>query len=463
MAVALILIAVCHAELEMVNLDDSIFASWTNGNSTFVGIWDGSFETVRRMGDYHSSVGLMETDSGYSLLYAGRDDDANGYFIDFCLLDTDDLTTVDSIRVYAEDMIYSPMPPAVYLFYVYLLRHTDGLNRVFFNCEPSTWGSYGYMNVVAGEVQYDSQDGLVIADTLHLEYEEWYIDNFPLTEPATDASGVPMCLVTMQGYYGGFSAEDILSISHRPAARASTMDDYMLYSYSGPPPGCVLANGSCSGNVLAIWEAVGPYQQRYSVFQSGDPEPLYTEVLPFDLPQDSHYSMSRDRGDSGLLLAWRQGSGIRVRHWEGEWNDYPHVVASGVATLRYKGLEVSSVPDGYWIGYYEESSEYPEFCFVPRDSVTGISEESGPEAGASPSVCPNPCSSFGSALFTGLPPDAEAAIVDLSGRLVRHMVASDSGAMEWDLREDSGLRCSAGIYFVVTEGAGHPLLRLVIL
>jgi len=308
------------------------------------------------------------------------------------------------------------------------------------------------MSLVTCRVSCGAREGIAIEERLFLDIRPLYPTRIMPGEPRS-STGPPICFLTINEQVSGFGSEALYCSCHQPAEPNRAMD-FSLFQWqsSVKKPGSVLASGSCSGRILAVWSSIAPEDVRYSVFDCGITEPLMTESLPFEIPRDGCLSMSRDPAEGGILLAWKDADRIMVRHWQESWNVYGHEVAAGVGELALQGLEVCRACGGYWLGWLEENGPSPYLIFLSEDSVTAVEEGSGPDQGLDPSAHPNPCRCGRTILVEGLPPGARISVLDISGRVIRSASSDSARTFHWSGANRSGRSYPPGIYLISVAG-----------
>jgi hypothetical protein len=199
---------------------------------------------------------------------------------------------------------------------------------------------------------------------------------------------------------------------------------------------------------------------NYSSFTNGLID--WSEEFPYYISAYNNcIAMSQNPADDGILLAWNEDDQVLVRHWDGGWNPYCYTIASGE---NPNAINVLSTEEGYWVGWIDDSTNMPKLVFVPRETVTGIEQESCIQQPAGLSVFPNPCQRNYPVTVTGLPGEVDVSVFDLSGRMVRTITSAPDGSLEWDFQTESSDRCSAGMYMMVVDSdpTFHPV-RLIVL
>ena len=217
----------------------------------------------------------------------------------------------------------------------------------------------------------------------------------------------------------------------------------------------ISALGSSSSGGVGLWSDSSGVQ-FYSVFVDSI-APASTDVYPFSHPTITESTaMTCNPSDNGILLAWYRDGEIRVRHWENEWNDFDHVVASGQASVSVSNIAVCSVDDGYWVAWLPEGAELPVLAYVDRGTVTGIvsfEEPVGIPVILHPSQ--NPFRESVNLTVEGNPLPQRLDVFDITGRLIRVLENdSMSSTFLWDGRNTSGQEMPPGTYFIQASTTG---------
>ncbi len=357
----------------------------------------------------------------------------------------DDMSTEDSI-VFSQDFEWS-VPG--------LLRRTAVpcwglLSRYmatyFSSGDEFMWVTNEYTVSESGELSLGNS--LFLHDPYPLpstRYPEDLVHN--VTFPVMDAFGSPV-MAQRQALSGSPMPPEpgswrIAAQCHNTTASSVYLTaDTLTWSTTESTEPELLASGSDYYEALFLWsDSTGTV--LYSVHDCVEG---FTSTSPFPGQGPSRLqaaAMSANPADPGLLLVWQSGDDLYCRHYSNGWNDYAHLIRSGLYPLSPGALAVCSVEDGYWVAYREASQ--PDVFFVDRNDVTGIGSSSSPVEPVHPSVWPNP---FSSCLSVGLSGEApvEVDLFDASGRLF----ANDSGEGTV-LMDTSDLPC--GCYLVrITSG-----------
>jgi hypothetical protein len=158
---------------------------------------------------------------------------------------------------------------------------------------------------------------------------------------------------------------------------------------------------------------------------------------------------------NGMLLAWVQGSELRCRHFDGEWNGYDHIVQTGLGSVADQDIAVCSDVDGYWIAWLESGAAEPELVYVPRDSVTGIAGGGISPAQLELDLYPNPFAEVLHVQPSGFTGACRISVYDTAGRAVES-AGIVNGSWEWDAGS-----LPAGLYSVVAESPEGAVTRRV--
>jgi hypothetical protein len=219
--------------------------------------------------------------------------------------------------------------------------------------------------------------------------------------------------------------------------------------------GQVRAIGSCSSAVLGFWTTNDNQELYYSVLQPGSDIPDSSVAAPYGIPVLAAIAMSANPEDDGILAVWQSGDELLCAHWEGEWNDYCHVVETGVSDLFNGDLAVCSVDSGYFVAW--ATPDEPQIRFIPRDDVTSVEPHDVTSSNRLEAE-PNPVPS-GTALTLTLPEGivSTVEIYDLTGRLVVRMEPGDNGTVNIDTS-----RLSPGTYLACTVMGRNVLTRKIV-
>jgi len=293
---------------------------------------------------------------------------------------------------------------------------------------------------------------------------------FSFLGPVSDGSNWPeFCSSVIEPGGSWPSWAGLSSCLHNPLADSTNLlfeGFYGAFDTLPDYPPCLMALGSCSDKAVLLWEdAYG--QVFFSDFDCVSPGIVSTTQYPWAHPNENNScAMSSNPDDTGMLLAWYQSGLIRCRYYQDGWNDFDHIADTGVSTVDESNIAVSSVDDGYWIAWLDNSSSEPELVFIDRGTVTGIETESTEPLSPEIELYPNPCNRFLSIEYSGLSLSGSARILihECSGRLVNRIdLESEEQVVIWDCSDRSGNRCEHGIYFVSLVGNGASVTEKVLL
>ncbi len=185
-----------------------------------------------------------------------------------------------------------------------------------------------------------------------------------------------------------------------------------------PVPNALVLGMCSSGQIGLLNDTAGVVWSADFNGSPVSPELSQIEIDHEDLPFPA--AMTCSASDDGILLAWFSGDEIIVRHWQGQWSTYSHVVES-CGNVGTGNISVCSDTDGYRVAWLEAGSSVPEVRFISRDTVTELDEEQsrGIPGGIVLSVSPNPAAGQAMVSFT-LPcaEDYQLTLFDISGRNV---------------------------------------------
>lgn len=459
--------------IDMLALGDSVFVTWNNywlpGSTSGIGIWADSIVQHRSLDYGYCSIGIMDTGSDSLLLLTGADYSS----VDFLLLDMNDLSTVDSMNLTSAELYWDPAPPETpSVGSVKILKQPLENNEVLFSCNLVCTLSYTYhyYGMTMGTVMVDPQSlALSVQTTAFWENETSNVLNyFRQIDLVTDSSGSPMTFaMVLRSYDIPYTPiiTSLHSLCYRDSGSGAEIESMCFHSGSTETgmSGWIHASGSCSDRILSIWRNQGDNPaMNYSSYFDGQLN--WSIPIPFDMPYSySCNAMSHDPDDQGILLAWEDcdSDEIRVRHWDWEWNQYYHVIASDLDPVS---IDVCYAEDGYFVGWLEETDLLPTLTFVPRETVTGIDSSMPVQQSAGCTAFPNPCRGDHPVSITGIPDEASIMVLDVTGRVVTTLRSASDGTFEWDLRDSFSNPCPAGVYVLLVEPGPTPeTARLILL
>lgn len=434
--------------------------------ATYVAEFDGVLDP-HYLGSY-GNVTLSAVESGgQPRLAAGCTNE--DYWLDpsfLLLLDPATLEVLASREFGVDDFGYQAGPFA--FDHISLEKHTESSDTALVVCsihDCVTEGRQYYPSyLVSAVVDYNDTAQLPLADTLQITVGNMSYDH----DYRGPVSTQQLEHLSTTAYTGGgmwFEAE-AASYLHQPAPSRTDargdMWDHRFYwiDYAEPPlEAHMMALGSSSDQAVALWEDTSG-TIRYTVF-SDSIAPDGTWELPFPEPGPGRpAAMSRNPELQGLLMGWFCDGQVRVRHYQGEWNAYDHVVGEGVSWVEEGNVAVHGVSGGFWVAWLESGEDAPELVFVDSASVSGTARGPVP-VGAALEVFPNP---FTACLTVDLggDSDGEVRVYDLSGRMVARLVPDDGGVCTWNGRDESGRAVPAGAYILrAVTGGGEAVSRVV--
>jgi len=402
-----------------------------------------------------ASIGQFESDTQAGLLVAVSDLE-QGVTDSLYLLGYTDLETL-SLRDVDPEEITGLEPPDGVNMDMRLSRYSLGGGGSCLAAYAAIYfSSMTDLQFLTSTVVWED-DQLVLQDTLRWAPSpgKMMVDHY--LPPVQTASGNPLAVWAESGGYWEFYMNHTACLHSFPSPRGA-LPNQPFYHYDTSEvfsKGTILALGSCAEEAVALWTTEWSLETRYSTFDCMSPETTSTAAFPWQWPDGTQCAMSSSPADSGLLLAWFQGGQIRCRHWNGEWNQYDHVVRDGTTISWGQNIAVCSSDDGYWVVWLPSGADYPEVEFVQRGDVTGIEgfEDHGFQSGLR--VWPNPASS---AITVAAPCGCgTVSLYDLSGRLVRTAGVGEAGIASM---ETGGL--ASGVYVVRSTGSGPQALKITI-
>jgi hypothetical protein len=229
---------------------------------------------------------------------------------------------------------------------------------------------------------------------------------------------------------------------------ADTLKQASLFGYFGEASADpeVLSSGYSQTDQIALWtDSAGVIWCSSFISSPASPDNSVLEISHSELPFAAALTKTRD--DTGILLAWYDGSGIMVRHWQGEWNDHAHIVEPW-AHVSPGNIAVCSDTDGYWVAWKDDTEPVPQYRFISRNTVTGIDDTQGGSSNeVQLAISENPVTRS-TRYSISLPVNARYSVClfDLYGRNLEEISSGEGGHVE-GLLDLSGY--PAGIYNVV--------------
>ena len=253
---------------------------------------------------------------------------------------------------------------------------------------------------------------------------------------------------TASGSWDGYPGPSFIGI-YIIYLESDTLHENTLYGISGNYPEIdpeVLAIGYSQTDQIALWtDTAGAVWCSNFISSPVNPATSALEIAHSEQPFAA--ALTKTREDAGILLAWYDGSNIMVRHWQGEWNGYAHIVEPWTH-VSPDNIAVCSDTDGYWVAWKDDLEMMPQYRFIQRNIVTGIDHTN---AGLSNEVLltisENPVSSATTFSVT-LPLNERYSLClfDLYGRDLGELASGEGGQFE-GLLDLSGY--PSGIYNVV--------------
>lgn len=457
---ALILLSTSSADIDLVCRDDVPYIIWSMSDKpTFLMQASGGFKIVFL--GYHTNVSLaiISNDSTDYLAAACTNYDPWMDPSRLMVIETETLDVLNSREVSVDNLGFQA---EAYSFdEIHLEKHSSGSDSCLMICSTRCCvvKDQSYYPVYLGScfVDFTETGSIILYDTLSTMIH--------------DHAG------TLQASFGPFSTQQIRHLSvtafftacpmsffhgrisshlHQiaPASRIEDMWSHSIYTietYGIPFDLGLVGAGSNSAEAVVLWEDTAGVM-KYSVFTDSI-APDVTYGFPFISPVISDpVAMSCNPEDPGLLLVWFDSilDQIRVRHYQDEWNDFDHVIASCPSGVLPGNIAVYSVEDGYYVAWLPGEESPPEFVFVDRATVTGIHDQpESPMISPVISISSNPfteCVSF--AVENGISIE-ELFVFDLYGRVVCTLHPTDDGTFHWDGYNNTGSTVSSGVYFIM--------------
>lgn len=240
----------------------------------------------------------------------------------------------------------------------------------------------------------------------------------------------------------------------------------LYYAYDVTPnDATIFCAGNCSTGASVIWQDYEKVTQYSLISSTSSPVPDTSLAMPPwpDGQPPLFAAMSDSRDDPGALLAWFDGDHVWCRYFDGQWNDWSHLLSTGGPVgVNYENLGVCSAQDGFYVAWLEIGSDEPTVVYVPTSEVTGM-DGSGPEpAGLLLEPSSNPFVSATSVTCTGTSVPSRLEVFDLAGRLVRDLTEHQGPTFLWDGRDGSGTAVPSGAYLIrgAVDG-GMAAIRVV--
>ncbi|MDM7991974.1 MAG: T9SS type A sorting domain-containing protein [Candidatus Fermentibacter sp.] len=279
------------------------------------------------------------------------------------------------------------------------------------------------------------------------------IDCSPLIPPVQTSSSYWVSGWVQFSYLPFGSVFKAQTTGYGGSSGSGELDSYTLDEFwnGGPTDATAFCAGSCAAGAVFIWKNYEGVDQYSFICSTASPVPDTTLAMPPwpDGQPPLFAAMSDVRSDPGALLAWYDGDHVWCRYFDGQWNDWCHLLSPEEPVDIGAGfLGACSAQDGYYVAWLEDGSADPTIVYVPRSSVVGI-EGSSPESGGlllRPSS--NPFVSTIAVTCAGSSIPSELEVFDLTGRLVRNLTERQGSVFLWDGRDGSGSVVPAGTYLV---------------
>ncbi len=462
-AAALILLSTSSADIDLVCRDDVPYIIWSMSDKpTFLLRATGGFKTVFL--GYHTNVSLAIISIGSTDYLAAACTHFDPWMDPsrLMVIETETLDVLNSREIFVDDLGFQA---EAYSFdEIHLEKHSSGSDSCLIICSTRccvvTDQSYYPVYLGSCFVDFTETGSIILYDTLSTmihDYAGTLQASFgPFsTQDIRHLSVSAFCTACPMSFYHGRISSHLHQIA--PASKIEEMWSHGIYTietYGIPFDLGLVGAGSNSAESIALWEDTSSVLQ-YSVFTDSI-APDVTYEFPFDAPDLTNpVAMSCNPEDPGLLLVWFDSilDQIRVRHYQDEWNDFDHVIASCPSGVSQGNIAVYSVADGYYVAWLPGSQSPPELVFVDRATVTGISDR-GESSLISPviSISSNPFTECVSFTVENDVSIEELLVFDMSGRVVFTLQSSDDGTFHWDGCSNTGSTVSSGVYFILGTG-----------
>lgn len=456
----LVLLSISSADIDLVCRDDVPYIIWSMSDKvTFLLRATGGFNTV--LLGYHTNVSLaiISIDSTDYLAAACTNEswwDDPGYLM---VIEMETLDVLNSREVSVEDFGFQTGVNA--FDGINLEKYSSGSDSCLIVCTTHCCvvkdQSYYPVYIISCFVDFTDTGSIILYDTLSTMIHDfaYTLQAFsgPLsTQQIQHISVTAHCTACPMSYFEG----SICSYLHQiaPVSRIDEMWCHGIYAvetYGIPFDLGLIGAGSNSSQAVVIWEDTSSVMQ-YSVFTDSI-APDVTYEFPFNAPDLTNpAAMSCNPEDPGLLLVWFDNNldQIRVRHYQDEWNDFDHVIASCPSGVLPGNIAVYSVEDGYYVAWLPGEESPPEFAFVDRATVTGIHDQpESPMISPVISISANPFIECVSFTLKNTVSIEELLVFDMYGRVVCTLHPTDDGTFHWDGYNNTGSTVSSGVYFIM--------------
>ncbi len=462
--------------VDIVDIEGVPYVSWCDGQAFIAACPSGIPSSTLALGNtdpgYDYATLCLTSSNSESRLIAACDPYPYwlpDYIDTIYVIDPENLTIINQRSLNCMDL---GLGPGFAPDHINLIRYSDGSDTVTMMAKISnTATDAGGVYVASAIISCPDTGDITLRDTLskYTGYGGWGPDILgPVEVPGLEPLSMSCHAAWNPMYFEAWIRSHLQKEEPGNTDTDGEMCSFGIWGYNDDHSSdlYITALGSCGTEAVGIW-ADSSGIQYYSVF-TDDLIPDGTFEFPFSQPEPATpAAMSRNTSDDGMLLVWSIGGEIRVRHWLGEWNDFDHIVASGVDLVEGSNIAVCSVEDGYWVAWFSpDLKNEPELVFVDRVMVTGIaSGEETEQLRLALSPSSNPFSGSLRVTIEGSPLPESLQIFDLTGRLVRELDdGSESGTFVWNGRNSQGEDVPAGAYFlrVYSSGfyAGITVLRL---
>lgn len=454
----LMAVSAVSANVDIIKTDQGLCIGWIVPSGPVVKNLDESsqiqFNPLYQNG--HISIG-DGPGTGVSSLVVALSDQYEEVPDSLILLDAQSMTRLSSREVISDSILEEPYYP-IPIRIMSVSRYDYGM-RYLLACVMGESTSSNTDTWITNSTMIKDGDDVALIDHKQ-HYEHWPFIDYTKSPRPFNLMGNSFIGYRLYNYFSGEYSHDMVSFSYDMPVEATDslppLFSYTLYSETNYSSDWtrVIAAGSDLGITVALWGESGLENVYTSIFID-DVQPASTEAFPFPYPRNEPSAMSCHPYYDGMLLAWIQGSELRCRHFDGEWNGYDHIVQTGLGTVMDQNIAVCSDVDGYWIAWLENSASEPEVVFVPRDSVTGISGSGISSVEMTLGLFPNP---FGEVLHiapSGFTGNCRISIYDTAGRIVESTTMS-SNVWDWDASS-----IPTGLYSIVAESPEGTISRRV--
>jgi len=456
---ALMAVSVVSANVDIIKTDQGLCIGWIVPSGPVVKNLDESsqiqFNPLYQNG--HISIG-DGPDTGVSSLVVALSDQWEEVPDSLILLDAQSMTRLSSREVISDSILGEPYYSAP-IRIMSVSRYDYGMRDLLACIISEHTSSMSYTWITNSAMVLDGNDIDLIEHKQY--YDAGSINDYSQSPRPFNLMGSSVIAFREYNWFRGEYYHDLVSLSYDMPIEATDslppLFSYTLYSETNYSSDWtrVIAAGSDLGITVALWGESGMDNVYTSIFID-DVQPTSTESFPFPYPRNQPSAMSCHPYYDGMLLAWIQGSELRCRHFDGEWNGYDHIVQTGLGMVTDQNIAVCSDVDGYWIAWLENGASEPEVAFVPRDSVTGISGSGISSVEITLDLFPNPFRNLLHIAPSGFTGNCRISIYDTAGRIVESTTMS-SDVWDWDASS-----IPTGLYSIVAESPEGTISRRVI-